>query len=358
LIILQFNPTLSQTPIILVTGEFNNQESFGNLVMDGIKQSKASLPPEKKIEVEIYKLHEYTEADLSIGFIAEKTGILNEQIRRDLITLVAHKNIIGIIAANSSETIEPVLQVGNEFKIPVFITVATNDKIIKNYSEISFRLLANDGKQAKAIAEWCEFIINGTESAKIGVLYSQTRYGKDLRGTLENVIGINSLIPFSLGTTTDIAGSFSYGEKSGVDAWVAITYKDEAKEIAVKKKSLGIDGPILFSDGAYGQWLNKINEDSIYYTFPVSDTLANKVGYNSFGYDAYKIIYHTFAKYNNENKKTKADFLNIINDQDFTYWINGIRGKYVFENGENTLSKFEFFNTNHGINKQNTEARD
>ena len=347
LVIVKFNPTLTQSPLILVTGDFSNPESFGSLVMSGIIESKANLPTNEKIETEKYELLEYTEADLSVGFIVEKTSILNEKIRDDLVTLVAHKNIIGIIAANSSETIEPVLQVGKEFKIPVFLAVASNDEIIAEYNDISFRLLANDGKQAEAISKWCEQIIDSTETDKIGVLYSQTRYGKGLRRTLERVIGINSLIPFSLGTTTDIAGSFNYGERAGVNAWVAITYKEEALEIAVKKKSLGINGPILFSDGAYGKWLTQINEDSIYYTFPLPDTSFKNVGYNHFGYDAYRLIYYAFSKYKHESMKTKDDFLNIINDHEFTFWLKGLNGKYKFNNGENIMSKFEYFKSSY-----------
>ena len=348
-LIITLNPTLTQSPLILVTGDFSRPESFGSLVMSGVNNAKADLPTNDRIETEKYELQEYTEADLSVGFIVEKTDLLNKKIENDLVTLVAHKNIIGIIAANSSETIEPVLKVGREFKIPVFIAVASNDEIIQEYKDISFRLLANDGKQAEAISNWCESIIDGKGMDKIGVLYSQTRYGKGLRKTLENVIGINSLVPFSLGTTTDIAGSFNYGEKAGVNAWVAITYKEEAIEIAVKKKSLNINGPILFSDGAFGEWLSQIDEDSIYFTFPLPDASFKNVGYNHFGYDAYKLIYHTFNKYKFDGMKTKNEFLSVIGDNDFTIWLNGLNGKYKFENGENKMSKFEYFKSSYEI---------
>lgn len=345
IIILYFNPSLTQKPLILVTGDFTTTESFGSTVMKGVNEAKSSLSTLELISTEKYELIEYTEADLSVGFIAEKTDALNKKIRNDLVTLIAHKNIIGIIAANTSETIEPVLQVGKEFNIPVLITVASNDDIITNYKDISFRLLANDGKQGLVISKWCRSKLVDNNSNKIGVLYSQTRYGKGLRRILENVIGINSLVPFSLGTTTDIAGSFNYGVESGVGAWVVVTYKEEAAEIAVKKESLNIKGSVLYSDGAYGSWLKKIKADSLYYSFPTAEFTDTIVGYNHFGFDAYKIIYNAFVKYKFEKLKSKEDMLNIIKDPDFTMWIKQLKGQYRFKDGENEFSKFKLFKT-------------
>lgn len=361
LIIKKSNKPFIQEPLILVTGDFNNEESFGNIVLKGINREFEIDNKYKKFSIEKYSFNEFIESDLSSGFINERIAALNTKIRRNLIKLIAHKNIIAIIAANTSETITPVLKAAKEFNIPVFITVATNYSVIDGFENIAFRLVPNDKKQALLITHWCKNILqNENEKLKVGVLYSPTIYGKDLRDTLRNELGLNNLIPFAIGTTTDIAGSLKYGVDAGVNIWIALTYKNEAIEIAVKKSLLQVSGPIIFSDGAYGSWLFHEISDSLYFTFPfVKTNNRNKVnkqvvGYDNFGADALKIISNAYYEFINNNVyDSKDDYFKIITNSSFPE----IQSNYIFKNGENINSEFIIYKCDKNGNIEATKYK-
>lgn len=333
--------------VVLITGDFYNEESFGNNVLNGFNAALSEKGKNKiRFKYETISISENLVQNAS-GSINIETNEIEKVFKKELISKISSRNIIAIISANTSQTISPCLEVGETFNIPVLITVATNSEVTKEFNGISFRLLANNGIQAEAIINWMENY-NENSSSYFGILYSPTIYGNNLLNVIRSKVGFEHVIPFSISTTTDMVGTIEYGEKIGVSAWVSLSYLKESIEIQVKKEHLDNNNtPILFSDGAYGSWIEELNnnkEKNIFLAFPETypadrERIKGVSGFGVFGYDAFWLIDYCLES---EASINKTIFAKKLCEFEMPLSSNLVQ-KYKFEDGENTLAKFKIY---------------
>lgn len=344
---------ISGEKYVIITGDFVNSESFGTSVLKGFNEAvKEKGKNKSNFKFETLSVNENLVQNASSSINIE-TNTITSKFKKDLITIISSKNVIAIVSANTSQTISTCLEVGKTFNIPVLITVATNNQITKGYEDKSFRLLANNGIQANAIIEWMK-LYNKNDSSYFGILYSPTIYGNNLLDVIRTKVGFEYVIPFSISTTTDMVGTINYGDDIGISAWVSLSYLKESIEIQVKKEHLDKNStPILYSDGAYGEWiieLNRKRENNIFLSFPETypngiNRIKNVDGFGVFGYDAYWLIDYCIE---NETAFDKSVFASKLNNIEIPHNNNMIQ-KYKFSEGENTLSKFKIFTINEDL---------
>lgn len=339
---------LSGEKHVIITGDFNDNTSFGFSVLTGFETALLEKGKSKSrfqhIKIPINEnLVQNVNSTINI-----ETSQLSTDFKKELISKISSKNVIAIISANTSQTILPCLEVGKTFNIPVLITVATNNKITQPYEGIYYRLLANNSTQADEIIRWMNNY-EKNDSSYFGVLYSPTIYGNNLLDVIRSKIGFEYVIPFSISTTTDMVGTISYGKRIGVSAWVSLSYLKESMEIQIKKEHIDYNStPILFSDGAYGNWIEKIHqnkEKNVFLSFPEtypqdSERIGNVGGFGVFGYDAYWLIDYCL-----ENEMTIDKSLLVEKLSEFEPPVkNNLIQTYRFEEGENKLANFKTYN--------------
>ena len=336
---------------VIIVGDFQSNNSFGKQVLTGFKKAyyKAyyNKPYFKYIKVNI----DESLVENVTGTIKSETRLLKKHVEKELIKIISTKNVISIISANTSQTIEAVLNVGKTFNIPVLITVSTKESLSNKYKNIYFRLLADNNKQGKAIIKWAKKFLN-LKNSTCGVLYSPTKYGYDLLQSLRSSLGNDGyikIIPFSISTTTDIVGSLKYGKSLGVSSWVSLSYLSESIEIMAKKNRIDTINPILFSDGAYGLWLEKlkVQNEKVFLSFP--KTYNNKSGikdvkgFGVFGYDAFFIIHDCITNDIDKSTSKSSFIIKIANYNNSNIENRNTIQTYRFVNGENINSNFKIY---------------
>ena len=332
---------------ILIVGDFENNNSFGKQVLKGF-ETAYKTSNKKHFKYEIVSIDESLVQKAS-GLINIETNSLISELRKKMIYQISSKNIVAIISANTSQTVTACLELGNTFNIPVLVTVATRKSVTSSFPNITFRLLPDNSKQAKAIVKWMskKFPDNSSE---FGVLYSPTFYGRDLLESLRKLIGFEKIIPFSISTTTDIAGALRYGMNMNIDSWIALAYQQESIEIYLKKKHMFADIPILFSDGAYGDWIKELNSKSekyVYLSFPLTyrgqkmrSNIIDIESFGVFGYDACKLLIKIFESTKISNR---LSLIEALKETDIQEANNMFIGRYKFMDGENVYSDFEVY---------------
>lgn len=346
-------------PTVLIVGDFSSNESFGSNVYKGIQNAENSLNRRKtNFKIKKISYNSITSKNIASKIGSQEYERLKNDLESQLAKAFASENIIGIISANTSQTVQIVLETGRLFNVPVLVTVSTNDQVLVEYKNIAFRLLARDSQQAEAIIDWCNSFKG---EIVFGLLYDPVRYGEGLQSSLIANEDIFRFIPFPVGTTTDVVGTLQYGSISGVNAWVVVGYKQQAVEVLIKKRHLKIPGPVLLSDGAYGSWLRDLSTDSVYLSFPMTDVDVNKrdalsqsskeknFGYGTFGYDSY-IILDESVQLLNDDILPKYKLFEIIPEIAENLSQSGkLMQKYKFVSGENTYSCFKIYEVGNGI---------
>ena len=358
-----FNRSLENSPVVLVVGDLSD-EGFGSLVNSGvIAAQKESAGSDTNIAIRTVSVNEAAWRDAFGGSNSEELDREITALRSNLIKEISTHNVIAVISANTSQTVPTVLQVGKTFNIPVLITVATNTEVTNGYSDIALRFIALDSKQAEAIQEWCE-----KQGTRIGLIYDLTRYGTGLRDALTQRVGPSKLIPFSVNTTTDIAGILIYGEKAGVQSWVVVGYRDQAREFYSKKVSSGVKGKMLFSDGAYGKWLSELpsdptNSQEVFFSFPTLAMISPSVsaaaganahsteirGYGTLGFDAYCLIDSAVRNLKETGNSQKYSLMQAIRDMAAnSSGTVKVKQSYRFDAyGENERASFSVIEVRH-----------
>jgi ABC-type branched-subunit amino acid transport system substrate-binding protein len=353
-----FNESLIQAPVALLVGDFSD-EGFGSLVGSGVYAAERENSTSKQIAIQQVPVNEAAWRDAFGGANTEELDREIQALRSKLIREITDHNVVAIISANTSQTAPTVLQVAKTFHIPVLITVATNTDIIKDYDDVALRLIARDSKQAEAISEWC-----ATQGERIGLIYDLTRYGTGLRDALTERVGPDRLIPFSVNTTTDLAGILMYGKTSEVRSWVIVGYRNQAIEFYSKKVSSKHAGSMLFTDGAYGKWLSQLSSDptnsqQVFLSFPSvpkpgpsSQQQGTELrGYATLGFDAYYLISSGITTLDGVGNGQKHRLAQAIRDV-ATHPSNPVRTKqsYKFDSrGENEYASFAVTEVRHGL---------
>ena len=347
-----FNQSLKESPVVLVVGDFS-EEGFGSLVNSGVTAAQKEVAgSDTHVAIQTVSVSESAWRDAFGGSNTEELDREIQTLRSNLIQKISDHNVVAIISANTSQTAPTVLQVGKTFNIPVLLTVATNTEITKGYSEVGLRLIARDSMQAEAIKEWCR-----KQDKRVGLIYDLTRYGTGLRDALTQRMGPDKLIPFSVNTTTDIAGILTYGKSAGVRSWVIVGYRNQAIEFYSKKVSIGLAGEMLFTDGAYGKWLSELpsdpkNTQQVFFSFPTlpvtsqfaTASLAQQHselrGYGTLGFDAYCLIDSAVASLKGVGDLQKYRLLQAIRDVAAKPTAK-TKQSYQFDtNGENERATF------------------
>lgn len=336
---------LSSEPVIIFIGDMR-PDSFGSNVKIGIDKALKKYD-DNNFEIITLDFDEsvFNSPSISTDILQIENRIKTLQLK--LVRILGEENVIGIISANSSSSIEPVLEVADTFHIPTLITVATNDQILPRNHKLAFRLVPKDNLQANEIAEWV--IKSSTEDSTevpLAIIHDPQQYGANLQNMISSEIGYTSVLTFPLSSNSNMTEIVNNGNLLGANNWVFIGYKEQAMSFYARQRYVESQNSILFSDGAFGNWLYEINKESIYISFPTTelfDPVNNDSlsGYSSFGYDATRIFQLAISD-GISKSKSKLDLVDLIRTSSKK---SGLIHKYQFnEQGENELAEFKLIN--------------
>lgn len=275
-------------PTFLVTGDFAKSGDFSHDVFAGAKNASVE-----------FKDPSSQSSPLVLPLPAD-AGMSEAVFRDSLLKVYTRRNVVGIISADISSVAEVVLKVANSYRLPVLLTVATNDKILRARREdLSFRLVPTDTKQAGLLAEWCfskdrPVIIHGGE----------TPYGQFLGRKVIEILSQERVshskakeppIITSYFNGTDLFSVLAPIQLLQVDGIVFIGYSDRFAELLGKLKALNCTIPILLSDGCYSPFvIDNPPDGDFFLSFPTSpmqqDNRRNVRANGVFGHDAYIIL--------------------------------------------------------------------
>jgi hypothetical protein len=341
--------SLTDDPVVLVIGDFSSAESFGSVVLRGVRDAQKK-PELKDLNLHIERV--LISEPATVGAVATSPS----DVRSKLLEAVAAHNVVAVISANTSQSAGVILDAAHVLNIPVLLTVATNDSLLTDLPGVAYRLPARDSLQADAITSWCER--TGTLSP-VGIIYDPRRYGTDLKATISAKVGELDVMSFPIGSDADVGTSLDNGMRAGIRHWVVLGYREQALEVMARKVHMLVPGPILFSDGAYGLWLSRLKQPDVYLSFPIPNaspqipatapSFSELGGYATFGHDAYVIVANALIQAI-QTKTARPDFRAKIAETAKTLGPgDGLTADYEFDqNGENIHADFGVYEVGNG----------
>lgn len=298
-----YDERVSGNPVILFVGDFS-QGGYGVLVEDGITTAINRRQSSSDFRVRRIDFNEPRAGQTDGAFTQGSYD--SRRLKDKIIDEIVASNVVAIISANTSSTAQDVIEVSSTFRIPLFLTVATNDDLLSNSNRYTFRMVPSDSLQSSVISEWCNSTntIKGTNNnpssdPSIALVYDPRQYGTHLQSLLKRRVGHTSIVSFPLGVTEETTGIIERGSSLGVKKWVFLGYRSQASDFYAKMFGTVEDKPLLMSDGGYGTWLKDVPpSDSLFISFPYSKALDNSstghvnelTGFSPFGYDSVRII--------------------------------------------------------------------
>jgi len=378
---------------VLFIADLTSPGGFGDQVWRGIQDADLATDPSRRLE--IIKIDQYPSLQFPEPW---RSRSLRRQILREL----GDGPVLAMITASTSANTEPVLEVARAFKVPVLLTVATNDSLLRRLPNETgsaglsrlraLRLLPNDSRQAVSLATW---IINNRRNY---LLYhsaglqkqAQLRF-KTVPTTSDKQLAIRKVRPITITKSNErpvmiaydnsLYGRYLYEQvnqnlsKSNVKtlSWrfgsfsrmvdlirdfksaqareiIFLGYYPEARELLDSARALNFREPILLSDGAFSSGLLEIDTGSpnIYLSQsvnPQSKLPKSLQGFSVYGHDAYMIVNLAHQK-TDGNSSSQEDFLSRVKQVIRIVQQGGERkekpkGNYEFDDsGENTAAKF------------------
>ena len=279
-----------------------------------------------------------------------------EAFTREIAKRVAQRNVIGIIAANTSQTAPSAIDEAGAFHIPVFLAVATTEALTKHCTRYVLRMPATDRLQAQQIVAWLH---DQPTNSNTPVIYDPRAYGTGLRDALRSLHGPLSFMEFSLASTTDVVDILEHGRQAKVQSWIVLGYREQAIDIVAKMQFLEMQGHVLLSDGCYGEWVSHVpaRGPELFLVFPLPTQMGHHAaahtprlkGYAPFGHDALILLAAALDKARGADLD-KSQLITYL--EDATLIRNNEKKlllHYNYENSENLAATFAIHSLTNGI---------
>ena len=107
------NQSLSQSPVILLVGDFTNDEAFGTLVYRGANDAQQNNPRKDYPQIEIHKI-EVNDSAWEDSFAGSNTAELQAELNslhEKFLRYIVTNNVVAIISANTSQNVPTDIEV-------------------------------------------------------------------------------------------------------------------------------------------------------------------------------------------------------------------------------------------------------
>lgn len=267
--------------------------------------------------------------------------------------IVADKAVIAVIGHWNSASTMAARNVYNGAGIPV-ITDSVNKTITDGTTPYLFRILPTDQVEAEELAAYSFYKLG---LKKMAIIYVNNDYSigmKDyFREKMQRIGGeITTIETFSEGRTTDFTSELNKIKNSEPDGIFIAGYYTEVALIARQAQELGLDLPIIGTDGVSSEELISLGGKAVegirFNGFFYSDIKQNRSeefirnfkkrydkepdSYTALAYDAAQMLIEAIRK-NGASREGIYEFLSKVNE------FPGITGNITFDKNHDVKSK-------------------
>lgn len=313
---------------IVVTGEFGKPAQYAESAEAGVIRSARSLLPSTDANVTVVRLES-----------ADFPG--DPPFKQRFLSTIATRRVVAIVAADTSTTARRTISLGTTFRIPVLLVVATTDNLLSPQSASVFRLVSNDSRQARKIADWARTfptVLIVSDASEYGH-YLATSIGNQLRGQKIQYRHID--VPPS-------QDPYSITEGYGILKPAAAIFAGYAAHLPGFLDALArLPTPpkVLLSDGCYTPELSTLCStypSTVELSFPVDPfamTRSIPIGFGSVASDAALAIRRALidARIHNAPREELSETLRAVFSTDTTGW-GALSGQYDFTNADGSYS--------------------
>lgn len=273
-------------------------------------------------------------------------------------------SIVGIVGHLNSGTTLPASKVYNQAGLPVVMPVPTNPAITKQGFNNLFRVPPTDLDQGTDVAR---FALNRLNKKKFAIIHDSSAYGQPLAEVVRKTVteAQAQVVAFD-GITEgekDFRGLLTKIKGTNPEVLFFAGYYNEAGLVARQAKDLGLNIPMLATDGSYSDKFIQIagpaaegvvmsfiapDEKTNETTRSFSEKFRQKYGaikaFAPLGYDAANVLMAGLEK---AGKPDKGAVIAALHAPDFKY--SGVTGESSFDAaGDNSRRKVYFFVVKNG----------
>lgn len=266
------------SPTIVVAGDFSAPDSFGHQVYSAVYAASQTGGTPHSPQLHVLRLDDQGDAS-------------TYAFRQQFLDVLSREYVVAVVSANTTANAGHVIKLGETFRLPVLVTVATHQGLLTAQTTHTFRLVPNDVFQAAAILNW------SSAYSRVVVLWNDSIYGAALSNQAVALIERTGkrVVRVPAAQLIQYAGFLSQDPSSfKPDAIIYIGYHYELSDITRTLRAMNCTLPLLVSDGCYSE--NLASVAAIYgapvsLSFPVDpySTSATR-GFGAFGTDACLII--------------------------------------------------------------------
>lgn len=158
--------------------------------------------------------------------------------------------VVGVVGHLNSGTTIPASKIYSDAGIPQISPSATNPDYTKQGYKTTFRVIANDVQQGKALGE---FAVDGLKAKKVAIIDDRTAYGQGLADEFEKAIkakgGAIVKREFTTNTATDFNAILTSIKGSAPDVIFYGGMDAQAGPLAKQMQRLGIKAKLMGGDG-------------------------------------------------------------------------------------------------------------
>jgi len=157
---------------------------------------------------------------------------------------------VGVVGHLNSGTTIPASKIYSDAGIPQISPSATNPDYTKQGYKTTFRVIANDVQQGKALGE---FAVDGLKAKKVAIIDDRTAYGQGLADEFEKAVKAkgSSVVKreFTTNTATDFNAILTSIKSSQPDVIFYGGMDAQAGPLAKQMQRLGIKAKLMGGDG-------------------------------------------------------------------------------------------------------------
>ena len=325
---------------------------FSSDVLKGIRRAKSDLE----------KVLERDKNSKAIGF---KQVNFTPGANADLSLLLAKElsmhRILGVISAGTSQTDVPLAILCRHLRIPLLITVATNDvltsrtlgesalsrhEVIQSTEQptttgkqgleradlpdvsdashgsteetkerVVFRMLPNNTQQAFTIADFAKSLNSIPSKTGVVLFYEDNDYARALFDVISSKLKDRTTYAYLVDDSSSITAAMPSLEKLQASTAVIIYlgYSDHAKDFLQAIAAYQLKLPVVLSDGCWSPDLKRVVQklqiDHLSIAFPTdpSDKKSQLPGFALYGYNAYMLFAHLDQSRSNSSASDTLD---------------------------------------------------
>lgn len=268
-------PSATRDPTVLVVGDFSGPQSFAVDVYAAADARRKDLNP----NLNVIKL------DCRDG---ERPALAQE---RFLDLLFKHR-VIGVISADTTQTLPQTIMMAETFKLPVLVSVATGDGLLPSSGHTTFRLVPRNSEQARIIA-------NAVTTPAI-IVYHDSDYGHGLSAQICAFLDHQATQYLRVRSATPV---LQMNDALSRLQWhpgciIYVGYPEELNDLLHALPPDLLKLPLLLSDGCYSKTIKqsvasfKVNASLCFPIDPFSNNHDVASGFGEYGRDALVLLYN------------------------------------------------------------------